>query len=194
LREARQADIRDREKSLINVIRIIERKTILVFLTKNSVLLLLLALAALFVMSDTACSDTYRIHAPKKEDLAFQEWMPEGRFFSVLVPSEWKRREMDLMREHDQYRVTMYAPGSKGMEYLVIEIAYYAEAVRTPERFIYDLMNPLLKPQREERGVVTDMVLSGRKAMSLEIKTPRFPPAGMEGKTIDTVKVLGLPC
>ena len=120
MREARQADIRDREKSLINVIRIIERKTILVFLTKNSVLLLLLALAALFVMSDTACSDTYRIHAPKKEDLAFQEWMPEGRSFSVLVPSEWKRRETDLMREHDQYRVTMYVPpkGFDGLVYL----------------------------------------------------------------------------
>jgi len=151
-------------------------------------LLLLLALAALFVMSDRACSETGRAYAPQKEDFAFQEWMPEGRFFSVLVPSGWKRREMDLVREHDQYKVIMYAPGSKGIEYLTIDIAYYAEEVRTPERFIYDLMNPQFSPQGEERGAPADVVLSGRKAMSLEIKTPRSPPAGMEGKTIDTVK------
>jgi len=151
-------------------------------------LLLLLALTALFVMSDRACSDTGRIYAHQKENLEFQEWTPEGGFFSVLIPSGWKRRELDLMKEHDQYRVTMYAPGSKGIEYLVIEIAYYAEEVRTPERFIYDLMNPLLKPRGEEQGTPADVALSGRKAISLEIKTPRFPPAGMEGKTIDTVR------
>ncbi len=66
-------------------------------------LLLLSVLAALFVMSDRACSDTgssiYTADAAGHAEkagvslLAFQEWMPEGRFFSMLVLTEWKRRE-----------------------------------------------------------------------------------------------------
>ena len=171
-----------------SVIRMIERKNILMLFLTRHVLLVLLVFITSFAMSDKACSDTGRTYTPTKEDLAFQEWTPEGRFFSVLVPSGWKRREMDLMRQHDQYKVIMYAPGSEGIEYLTIDIAYYAEAVRTPERFIYDLMNPQFSPQGEERGAPADMALTGRKAVSLEIKTPRSPPAGMEGKTIDTVK------
>lgn len=166
-------------------------------IAKRFVLLVFLAFIILFPLSDKAYSETGSIYAADAaghtekaggSPSEFQEWMPEGRFFSVLVPSGWERREIDFMRQHDQYKVIMYAPGNEGIEYLTIDIAYYAEAVRTPEKFIYDLMNPLLKPQGEERGAVTDVVLSGRKAMSLEIKTPRSPPAGMEGKTIDTVK------
>jgi hypothetical protein len=124
----------------------------------------------------------------EREQLEFQKWSPEGRFFSVLLPSGWKQQEFDFMREHNEYEMQIYAPGYKGIQYLMIKIAYYAEAYRTPERFIYDLMNPQFNPQGEERSPLTDVVLLGRKAMSLEIKTPRSPLAGMEGKTIKSVK------
>jgi hypothetical protein len=148
----------------------------------------LFMLSALLVQSGGICSVHADMGRIEREKIEFQKYEPTGKFLSVLLPSGWKQQEFDFMKEHNEYEMQIYAPGYKGIEYLMIKIAFYAEASRTPQRFMYDLMNPQFNPQGEERSPLTDMVLSGRKAMSLEIKTPRSPLVGTEGKTIKSVK------
>ena len=127
-------------------------------------------------------------NSSEREKIEFQRYEPTGKFFSVLIPSGWKQREFDFMKEHNEYEVMIWAPGHEGLEYLMIKTAYYAEEYRTPERFIHDLINPTFKPQGAERDPLTDVIISGRKAKALDIKKFRYPMAGMEGQPVKTVE------
>jgi hypothetical protein len=124
----------------------------------------------------------------EREKIEFQKYEPTGKFFSVLIPSGWEQREFDFMKEHNEYEMIIWAPEHRGLEYLLIKVAYYGAEYRTPERFIHDLLNPTFTPQGAERDPLTDVIISGRKAKAIDIRKFRYPIAGMEGEPVRTVE------
>jgi hypothetical protein len=118
----------------------------------------------------------------------FINFVSEEKYFSVLVPSGWEKDETCFLKEYKEYGVRLRAPGLKDLGYVLIDIAYYAEKHRTPERFIFDKQNPVLALRGEEQSPVQDMTTEGMKAKTFEIKTSRFPIAGIGDAKVDAIE------
>lgn len=118
----------------------------------------------------------------------FVHFVSEGKYFSVQIPSRWEKDERFFLKEYKEYGVRLRAPGLKDLGYVLIDIAHYAEKHRTQERFIFDKLNPGLSPRGEERSSVQDIILSGMKAKAFEIKTSRFPIAGIGDAKVEALE------
>ncbi len=129
--------------------------------------------AAHIVLPNTAFA------AEKSEFISF---LSEEKYFTVQIPSNWGKDEGFFT-----YGVRLRAPAPAGLEYVLIDIAYYAERHRTPERFIFDKLNPSW-PKGVEHTPVQDITISGMTAKTFEIKTPRFPIAGIGDAKVDALE------
>jgi len=118
----------------------------------------------------------------------YQKYTPPGNYFSLQVPEEWQRTEYDLMKDYNQFELIIHAPVFESMDYLTVTAGYYADEHKTPERFIYNLVNPEFKIQGEDYDLLKDVTVAGKKAQVLDIKTYRYPLPGMNGKRIEALK------
>lgn len=98
---------------------------------------------------------------------------PEGKFFSIRLPSGWERSEMDQMKDFNQYSLKVYAPGFEGLGYLLIGVDYYSDPFRSPERFIYDLQHPGFSGEPDASAEKMDIQVAGKQSVSLTMKDVR---------------------
>jgi len=80
------------------------------------------------------------------EKSEFIHFVSEEKHFSVHLPSNWGKDESFFLKEYKEYGVRLWAPGMKDLEYVLIDVAYYAQKHRTYEKFIFDKLNPALSP------------------------------------------------
>lgn len=106
-------------------------------------------------------------------------FVSDGTYFSIHIPAGWEKDENILSVAHKEYGVRLRAPGLNGLGYVLIDIVYYGEQHRTPERFIFDKLNPAWSPRSEERGTVKDLTVAGMQAKTFEIGSTRHPIAGI---------------
>jgi len=117
----------------------------------------------------------------------FMHFVSEGKYFSVLLPSNWGKDESFFLKEYKEYGVRLWAPGTKDLEYVLIDVTYYAQKHRTHERFIFDKLNPV-GPKSVKHTPVQDLNTSGMVAKNFEIKTSRFPIAGIGDDKVEAVE------
>lgn len=117
----------------------------------------------------------------------FVIYKSEGKYFSVLIPPDWGKEENFFPKSNKEYGVRLRAPGLSGLEYVLIDIAYYAGRHRTPERFIFDKLNPSW-PKGVEHTPVQDVTISGMTSKTFEIKSSRFPIAGIGDAKVDALE------
>lgn len=129
--------------------------------------------AARIVLPNTAFA------AEKSEFISF---ISEGKYFKVQIPSDWGKEEGFF-----KYGVRLMAPSSTGLDYVLIDIAYYAEKHRTHERFIFDKLNPV-GPKGVEHTPVQDLSTSGMVTKTFEKKTSRFPIAGIGDVEVEALE------
>jgi hypothetical protein len=120
--------------------------------------------------------------------LAYQKYTAPGNYFSFEVPSEWKRTEFDLIKDHNQFELVIHAPGTQDTNYLTVTAGYFSDQHKTPQRFIYNLLNQRSKIHGEDYDRPKDVSVGGKKAKVLDIKTYRSPLPGMNGKRIEAFK------
>jgi hypothetical protein len=125
---------------------------------------------------------------PSKSTFSFIPFTSAGKYFTVRIPKEWKVEESGISKENKQYELNLVAPGFKYPEDIDIAITWTGDRIKTAERFLFDLTNPEYKPAYEESGPLTDITVGGKKAIQLNMKSKRTPPAGMKGDIVDIVR------
>lgn len=118
----------------------------------------------------------------------YVDFVPAGKHFSVQVPSDWQKDESLFLNEYGEYGVTLRAPGREGLEYVLIKIACFAERHRTPEKFVFEKLNPGFLRQNREVSPVNEITVAGLKAKTFEIRAPRLPIAGIGDKAVDALE------
>jgi hypothetical protein len=127
------------------------------------------------------------------ETADFIEFVSEGKHFSVQIPSGWEKDESFFLKAYEECGVRLRAPGLKELGYVLIDIIYYGEEYRTPERFIFDKLNPARYPHGEARSPVQDITISGMKAKTFEIRSSRYPIAGIGDAKVEPWAICCLP-
>lgn len=103
------------------------------------------------------------------ERLNFYE--PAGKPFALWIPEEWQQTLYDFLTAHESWELKIW-PGGDGLAYVLIEVNYYANRHKSPERYIRD----------RTRGPVQNFNFKGYPAQTFEVTTDRTPPLGMEGE------------
>ncbi len=124
------------------------------------------------------------------KNINFEEFTPSSKHFTLQIPAGWPREEYDIQRSsllsgNNKYELTVRAPGQEGLEYLSVRVAWHRDACGTPERFIYDLLNPRFSSRRADAKVLP---LTGPEAKTLEIKKVRQPFQGMNAKPVKAIE------
>jgi len=170
-----------------------------IFKLRANVLLVFLFIAVIFIVFAlvNTKNDRYFKHKAAESILlkaAFAAelsesagFVSEGKYFKVRIPADWGREDGFLLKEYKEYGVRLRAPGSSGLDYVLIDIAYYAGRHRTPERFIFDILNPSW-PKGVVHTPVQDATISGMAARTFQIKTTRFPIAGIGDEKVDAME------
>ncbi len=180
------------EKSPVSLSAILRRRasSLLVFL---SIVIMFVLFAVLFGRIDpyftrNIANSLLPKAAFAAETADFIKFVSEGKHFSVQIPSGWEKDESFFLKAHKEYGVRLRAPGLKDLGYVLIDIAYYSEEYRTQERFIFDKLKPARSPQSEERSPVQDVTISGMKAKTFEIRSSRFPIAGIGDAKVEALE------
>jgi hypothetical protein len=121
-----------------------------------------------------------------------EEYVSDGRYFSVLLPKGWSKDEAIMTRRKMKiYGVEIGMPLQKEDSFPVkITIEYYAKEnvlYKTPEEFIKRLSqpDPTLPRMGREYGPITNTSIAGVKAKQFERNIPKFvPPHADEPKEI----------
>jgi hypothetical protein len=122
------------------------------------------------------------------ETADFIEFVSEGKHFSVQIPSGWEKDESFFLNKKEECGVRLRAPGQKELGYVLIDILYYFEEYRTSERFIFDKLDPNIYPLGETRGSAQDIVISGMKAKTFDIRSTRRPIAGIGDANVEALE------
>lgn len=109
---------------------------------------------------------------------------PTGKPFSVLLPAEWKQKEYDLLKVHEQYALYAWLPGTPGLDYVLIGIEYFAGIHKSPERYLFEK----LSSTGQSGGPVSTQTSLGAGVQTFEIQTSRSPPLGVEAKSIPVAR------
>lgn len=132
--------------------------------------------------------DYFNLNFDDKPYYTYQKYSTPGNFFSIQAPAEWQRSVYDLMQDFDQFELIIHAPGFETMDYVNVSAAYYADEHKTSERFLYNLVNPEFKIPGEEYASVRNIIVGGKEARVLDIKTYRYPLPGMDGRRTESLK------
>lgn len=174
------------------------KRFISMVLSKSCTLLFALAFMALFALSDKAYSDMGMIHASdakiseEKSD-AFEEYLSEGGYFRINLPSGWSKTEEGLglsAEEKGVYGVNVLGPISKDGIASVIAVHYYAPGNllhKTMEGFTNIHAQPALGVNLDGReyGRVRVELAAGRPAKVFERKVYEYiPPNAFKPKKI----------
>jgi hypothetical protein len=109
---------------------------------------------------------------------------PAKNAFSVLIPGSWQRNEYDFLQAHQSYELKLLAPGAHGLEYALIEINYFADPHKSPERFIFEKQTPTSPRLDDVSSEIRELASAGPGVKAFEIRTERYPLPGVSDKQV----------
>jgi hypothetical protein len=152
---------------------------------KITKLLFLCFMLFAFAFNDKACGD--------EKPVAFEEYLSEGGYFKVILPSGWAKIEQTFglsSEEKKVYGIDVLGPRSEDGIHSKISVHYYAPGNllhKTMEKFITTHAQPVLgvNLDGEEYGRVKDDRVAGRDAKVFERKVYEYiPPHAVKPKKV----------
>ena len=122
----------------------------------------------------------------QNKSLTFQKF--KNNYFSMLVPTEWKKLEYDYIKDFNNYEVSFLFQEQEGTEYIEIKVSYFAEAYKTSERYIFDLERGLNLSAKESKRNIKNVQINGKTANVFDLNALRTPLAGSGGKNTEVYK------
>lgn len=121
------------------------------------------------------------------QDLRLKNTVAPGGAYTLGVPIQWELTWTKAPNGRGPSELKLTAPGEPWPEYVTITVLHFAEAHRTPERYLFDLLHAQSDRKDDARTTLKDVVAGGRPAKFLEAAANRYPPLGMAGDKVPSI-------
>lgn len=116
---------------------------------------------------------------------SLQHYQAPSKAYSVAIPKGWGQNWSAATDSQMPSTLQLLAPRTAGPEYVSFSILHYASEQKTPQRYLFDLVNQGAGRQvSRQQG---DKMVAGVLAKTLEITKSRYSLLGMGGDAVPSV-------